>query len=189
MSSDKILTKDEQKYLLALARNVISMAAEGREFYDPKFFSSSLQKKLGAFVTLHKNSHLCGCIGYVEGIKPLQTAVVEMAHSAAFKDPRFNPVGREDVPALEIEISVLSPLKEINDVEEIKVGKHGIIIERDIYKGLLLPQVAVEYNWDRETFLIHTCIKAGLAEDAWQDKSTKIKIFTAEIFSEKDNKE
>ena len=186
MSTAVILTPDEKKYLLALARNVISMAAEDREFYDPKFFSSTMQKKLGAFVTLHKHDQLRGCIGYIEGIQPLQTTIVEMAHSAAFKDPRFTPVGREEIPALEIEISVLSPIKEIKNVEEIEVGKHGLIIEKGLNKGLLLPQVATEYNWDRETFLCHTCIKAGLSSYEWQDDKTTIKTFTAEVFSEKD---
>jgi len=106
-----------------------------------------------------------------------------MAEAAAFQDPRFPPVRVDELGELEIEISVLTPLREIKDPEEIEVGKHGIMIERPpYYSGLLLPQVATEYGWDRETFLEQTCIKAGLPPNAWRDPATRIYIFSAEIF-------
>ncbi|OGB60645.1 MAG: hypothetical protein A2Y94_03355 [Caldithrix sp. RBG_13_44_9] len=111
-----------------------------------------------------------------------------MAKSAAFNDPRFNPVVKKEIPDLEIEISVLSPLKKVKDVKEIQVGKHGIIIQQGFQRGLLLPQVATEWGWNREEFLEQTCHKAGLPADAWEDPSSEIFIFSAEIFNEKDVK-
>jgi AmmeMemoRadiSam system protein A len=105
-----------------------------------------------------------------------------MAEAAAFDDPRFPPVTKEELKDLSIEISVLTPFKQITDVSEIEVGKHGIYMERGFYSGLLLPQVATEYGWDRETFLEQTCRKAGLPPDAWKEKNTKIYIFSADIF-------
>lgn len=188
MPSSNFLTNDEKKFLLQLARDAIASEAKGEEFLSPGFFSKTLKKEQGVFVSLHKDGDLRGCIGYIEGIKPIQNSVKEMALSAAFKDPRFPPISLEELESLDIEISVLSPVKKIKYIEEIEVGKHGLIIEKDFYKGLLLPQVAVEYNWDRESFLQHTCNKAGLPQDAWKDKETKIYLFSAEIFSEKESR-
>jgi AmmeMemoRadiSam system protein A len=184
MSSLISLNKQEKKFLIQLARDVIKNMAEGKKIQKPPFFSEKLKQKYGVFVSLHKNKKLRGCIGYIEGIQPLQTAVLEMAESAAFNDPRFEPVSAVELPELEIEISVLSPLEEIEDIRKIKTGIHGIVIEKGFCKGLLLPQVATEYHWDVETFLNHTCIKAGLSQDSWRVKETKIYIFSAEIFSE-----
>lgn len=188
MASSYFLTNDEKKFLLQLARDAIASEAKEEEFPSPGFFSKTLKKEHGVFVSLHKDGDLRGCIGYIEGIKPIQISVKEMALSAAFKDPRFPPISLEELESLDIEISVLSQIKKIKCIEEIEVGKHGLIIEKDFYKGLLLPQVAVEYNWDRESFLQHTCNKAGLPQDAWKDKETKIYLFSADIFSEKDLK-
>ena len=109
---------------------------------------------------------------------------MEMAEAAALRDPRFPPVSPDELDDLEIEISVLTVPKEIHDINEIEVGKHGIIIERGFNSGLLLPQVATEYGWDRITFLEHTCRKAGLPPNAWKEKGTIIKIFSAEVFDE-----
>jgi AmmeMemoRadiSam system protein A len=144
--------------------------------------SQALMEKKGAFVTLKKGGQLRGCIGHIKGVKPLYRIVREMAVAAAFHDPRFNPVTEAELPELEIEISVLTPLRQITDVEEIEVGKHGILIEKGVQSGLLLPQVATEYGWDRKTFLEHTCRKAGLSTDAWKDKETRICTFCAEVF-------
>ena len=105
-----------------------------------------------------------------------------MAEAAAFRDPRFGPVRESELSELEFEISVLTPLKKIKDVNEIQVGKHGIYLKRGWYSGLLLPQVATEYGWDRQTFLEHTCQKAGLPSNAWKEKDTEIYIFSADIF-------
>lgn len=182
--SDPLLNQDERSFLLKLAHDVISITANGETPEKSEYFSSTLKKKLGVFVTLHKFSELRGCIGFVEGIKPLQDAVIEMAQSAAFNDPRFAPVSSEEVDDLDLEISVLSPIEEVHDIEEIEVGKHGLIVEQGFYKGLLLPQVATENNWDRTEFLQHTCRKSGLPINAWKEKNTKIYYFSAEIFTE-----
>jgi AmmeMemoRadiSam system protein A len=180
------ITPEEKKYLLALARKMIIAKTEGINISDDNYFSDTLKESSGVFVTLHKNGQLRGCIGYVEGIKPLQEAVIEMSLSAAFEDPRFPPVEKDELKDIELEISVLSPLQTISNIDKILVGKHGLVIEKGFYRGLLLPQVAAEYNWNREEFLEHTCQKAGLPQNSWKDPSTKIQIFSAEIFSETD---
>jgi len=182
--SINMLNDNERAFLLKLARNVISKTSNGEEIDSLDYYSDTLSSKLGVFVTLHKYGELRGCIGYVEGIRPLQDAVIEMAQSAAFNDPRFDPVSSDEVDDLELEISVLSPIEEVKNIDEIVIGKHGLIIEQGFYKGLLLPQVATENNWDRTDFLQHTCRKSGLPVNAWQDKNTKIYFFSAEIFSE-----
>lgn len=178
------LTVDEKRYLLTLARQIIEFKTNDKDFEREDYFSNTLKEKRGVFVTLTKSQQLRGCIGYVEGLKPLQIAVEEMSLAASFNDPRFPPVEKEEVNELEIEISVLSPLEKIADPEEIEIGKHGLIIEQGFMRGLLLPQVATEYNWDVQTFLEQTCQKAGLPAGAWKDESTTIQIFSADIFSE-----
>ena len=179
-------TKEDKIFLLKLARNVISAECRGEHYRIPPYTSKVFDEPRGAFVTLHKHGQLRGCIGYIEPIKPLVETIVEMAKAAAFNDWRFPPVKAEEVPELDIEISILSPIKEIKDTNEIVVGKHGIIITRGMHRGLLLPQVATEWGWDREKFLEQTCLKAGLPTDAWKEKGTKIEIFSAEIFNEKE---
>ncbi len=186
-NSEDLLQPEETKFLLNLARQVVTDTANSVNSDPPGYFSDNLKMKLGVFVTLHKNTELRGCIGFIEGLKPLQDAVIEMANSAAFHDPRFAPVTSDEVDDLDIEISVLSPVREIKETNEIVVGKHGLIIEQGFYKGLLLPQVATENNWDKNAFLQYTCRKAGLPIDAWQEKSTKISIFSSDIFSEKEH--
>jgi AmmeMemoRadiSam system protein A len=137
-------------------------------------------------VTLHKDGKLRGCIGHIRAKKPLVETIVEMAEAAAFQDPRFPPVSSQELDQLDYEISVLTPLRRIKDVEEIQVGIHGIYLKRGGSSGLLLPQVATEWGWDRTTFLEHTCTKAGLPEDAWKDTKTEIYIFSADVFSPDD---
>ena len=185
--SEFSLTPEEKKYLLSLARQTIILRADDKPSPETDFYSTTLKQTAGVFVTLNKNHQLRGCIGYVEGIKPLQNAVEEMALTAAFEDPRFDPVCSDEIKELQIEISILSPLNTISDIQQIEVGTNGLIIEKGLFKGLLLPQVAAEYGWDRVTFLEQTCLKAGLPKDAWKEESTKIQTFTAEIFSESDN--
>lgn len=185
-NSESLLQPEEIKFLLNLARQVITDTANSIKIKNKSYFSDTLKEEFGVFVTLHKNAELRGCIGYIEGIKPLQDAVIDMAKSAAFNDPRFAPVTADEVDDLEIEVSVLSPVREIKSIDEIIIGRHGLIIEQGFYKGLLLPQVATENNWDRDDFLQYTCRKAGLPTDAWQDKTTKISIFSSEIYSETD---
>jgi|Deesub1362B_J571_1020462.scaffolds.fasta_scaffold22189_2 AmmeMemoRadiSam system protein A len=180
------LTDEEKKYLLRLARETIRAKTEKKEPQVAPPTSKILHEKRGAFVTLHKMGQLRGCIGYIEGIKPLYLTIVDMAEAAAFNDPRFPPVAKQEVEDLDIEISVLTPLEKIDDPQKIEVGKHGILVRKGPFQGLLLPQVATEYGWDRETFLDQTCIKAGMAPGCWKDPATEIYIFSADIFSEKD---
>ncbi|MBI4652001.1 AmmeMemoRadiSam system protein B [Candidatus Desantisbacteria bacterium] len=179
------LTKDVKKELLKIARDTIfSYIKEGKilEFKNvtnPKFLT-----KQGAFVTITENHNLRGCIGTFVSDKPLYNTIVEMAVSSAAKDPRFPSLAKEELKDISIEISVLSELKRIKNVDEIKVGTHGIYIIRGYYRGVLLPQVATEYGWDRDTFLQQTCYKAGLPADAWRDTKTEIYIFSAQVFNE-----
>lgn len=176
------LTEEEKKVLHHIAKTVIEHKAKGKPVPDFKIDSPILKENRGAFVTIHKKGQLRGCIGYIEGHGPLHRTIEEMAEAAAFRDPRFTPVKEKELPELDLEISVLTPLKRINDVSEIQVGKHGIYIKKGWYSGLLLPQVATEYGWDRQTFLEHTCQKAGLPSNSWKEKDTEIYIFSADIF-------
>ncbi len=178
--------RDTRIFLLQYARSIIreNLGMKTEKIERPS--SPILEEKRGGFVTLKMNGRLRGCIGYIEAAKPLLETVAEMAYSAAFSDYRFEPVAKEEVDELTIEISVLSPVRETKDPSEIEVGRHGIIISALGQRGLLLPQVAVEYGWDRDTFLDHTCVKAGLPRDAWRKSMTTIEIFSAEIFSEED---
>lgn len=184
--ADQQLTPEEKKYLLELARKTVAQALAGARPDLPDPPSPTLKEKRGAFVTLHTRSsgQLRGCIGYVEAIKPLAQSVQEMSLAAALRDPRFYPVKARELPDLKVEISVLSPLQKISDIKEIQVGQHGLVIRRGGFSGLLLPQVATEYNWSREEFLGHTCQKAGLPSDAWKQKDAAIYIFSAEVFGE-----
>jgi AmmeMemoRadiSam system protein A len=176
------LNNEEKQFLHQLVITTITDAFDGKETPFTDYFSETLKQKYGVFVTLKTKGNLRGCIGYVEGIKPLQEAVGDMALSAAFKDPRFTPLQKGELDDLQVEISVMSPLEEITSPDEIIVGTHGLVIEKGVNRGLLLPQVATEYHWDKETFLAHTCLKAGLPKEAWQDKETKILVFAANVF-------
>ncbi len=179
------LNSEEGQSLLRLAReaicNHLDRRSEGERSSLP-----GLQEKRGLFVTLHKKGYLAGCMGCFRSEDPLIDTVKEMALSAAFRDPRFESVIKEDLEEIDIEISILSPLREIKDVNEISVGTHGIYITKGMNRGVLLPQVAMEQGWDRDTFLAHTCLKAGLPEDGWKERA-KIEIFSAQIFGEKEN--
>jgi AmmeMemoRadiSam system protein B/AmmeMemoRadiSam system protein A len=177
------LTAEEKAELLKIARDVVERHCRGEKPPKPAVESSTLHEPRGAFVTLHKDGKLRGCIGHLRAQKPLIETIIEMAEAAAFRDPRFPPVTSEELGQLQYEISVLTPLRRIKDVEEIRVGIHGIYMKRGGSSGLLLPQVATEWGWDRTTFLEHTCTKAGLPEDAWRDKKTEIYIFSADVFS------
>lgn len=176
------LSPEEKSLLLYLARAAIEARCRGDLPPYSDVESPSLNESKGAFVTLHKHGRLRGCIGQIRAIQPLASTVVEMAAAAAFDDPRFPPVRREELEELDVEISVLSALERISDVEQIEVGKHGIYLKREGCAGLLLPQVASEWGWDRITFLEHTCQKAGLPKNAWKDQKTEIYIFSADVF-------
>ncbi|NWF92876.1 MAG: AmmeMemoRadiSam system protein A [Syntrophaceae bacterium] len=176
------LSEEEKKTLHHIAKTVIENMARGRPVPEFSVNAPTLKENRGAFVSIHKKGQLRGCIGYIEGRGPLYKTVEEMAEAAAFRDPRFPPVTEKELKDLNIEISVLTPLRKISDINEIEVGKHGIYIKKGWYSGLLLPQVATENGWDRQTFLEHTCLKAGLPPNAWKDRTTEIYIFSADIF-------
>ncbi|MCD6293117.1 MAG: AmmeMemoRadiSam system protein A [Deltaproteobacteria bacterium] len=179
---DFALTDLEKKYLREQVAAVIKARLEGGAVPDEVPESAVLKEKRGAFVTLKKGGDLRGCIGYIEAFKPLYQTIREMASAAAFNDPRFSELTSREWPEIEIELSVLTPLREIDDPDIIEVGKHGLLIRHGNASGLLLPQVAVEYGWSRDEFLAHTCHKAGLAPDCWRRSGTKIYIFSADIF-------
>jgi AmmeMemoRadiSam system protein A len=180
-----MLTVEERRYLLDLARSAISSRLGGGDRPAAVPDSPRLLEPSGAFVTLHRHGALRGCIGLVQAVKPLHQAVREMAVSAAFEDPRFPPLRPEELDDVEVEISVMSPLKRVRSAAEIRVGEHGLLMKRGFHQGLLLPQVATEQGWERDTFLRHTCFKAGMSGDCWKDPSTEIYVFSAEVFSEK----
>ncbi len=178
------LSAADQELLFRVARDSIKAHLKGQEDPLPPDPPPILAQPLGVFVSLHRQGRLRGCIGYLEAVAPLITAVQEMAVSAAFRDPRFPPLREEELDDLEIEISVLSPMRQVKNVDEIQVGRDGLYIEQGLCRGLLLPQVATQCGWDRLTFLRQTCCKAGLPENAWEDPSTKIYAFSADILHE-----
>ena len=180
------LTAKDKDNLLDIAKKAIVAKVNNKDLPQLTVDSETIQEKRGAFVTLKKHGYLRGCIGYIKAYKPLGETVQEMAIAAAFHDPRFPSLMPDEVQDLTFEISVLSPLKRIKNIKEIEVGKHGLYIVRGYKSGLLLPQVAVEYKWDRETFLKETCCKAGLPMQAWMDKETEIYIFSADYFGDTD---
>ena len=179
------LTKEQQKMLLNLARSAIREVLEETKERKTAILDPVFREKRGAFVTLKVEGRLRGCIGYPLPNKPLQETVSEMAVAAASQDYRFKSLGREELPHTRIEISILSLPSEVKDPAQIEVGRHGLIISKGLAKGLLLPQVPVEYGWDRETYLRHACLKAGLDENEWK-KGVTIEVFTAQVFSEED---
>ncbi len=172
---------EERKLLLRFAHGSIRARLHGRSF-DPPEPTAHLAEKRGAFTTLHIGARLRGCIGYIIAASPLYRTVIETASAAAFEDPRFMPLRETEVPLLQIEVSVLSPIAPIRS-EDVEIGKHGLMISHHGHRGLLLPQVPIEWGWDRERFLAETCRKAGLPSDAWRHGAT-IEAFTAEVFSE-----
>jgi AmmeMemoRadiSam system protein A len=181
-----MLNPDQRTTLLRLARQSIEAALEGRRpEVDLSALDQDLKRPSGAFVTLNERSgDLRGCIGSIEAVAPLAQAVASSAVNAAVRDPRFYPVTREELPDLHIEISVMSPIVPVQDVSEIEVGRDGLIVSRGSRAGLLLPQVATDYGWDRDTFLRQTCIKAGLPPDCWHSPDCRIEKFSAEVFGE-----
>ena len=182
-----MLNQEQRNQLLRIARDAIQAVLDGRRpELDPATLDEDLRRPAGAFVTLRtKDGHdLRGCIGSIQAVAPLAQSVLSNAVNAAFQDPRFFPLRREELKDVELEISVMSPIETVRDVEEIEVGRDGLIISRGGRAGLLLPQVATEYDWDRDTFLSQTCVKAGLPPDAWRGGNCRIERFSAEVFSE-----
>ena len=177
------LNTEEKTLLLRLARKSVEAAVRNVRMELPAEVPSALRISAGAFVSLHKQGHLRGCVGYVQPVQPLYHTVIEAARASALHDIRFEPVRPEELRDVEIEISVLSPLQEIHPVE-VQVGGHGLMVSQGRARGLLLPQVAVEHHWQREQFLEETCRKADLSPDAWR-RGAKVEAFTAEVFNER----
>lgn len=182
---------DERRFLLALARQAVTAAAAGTQLPDPADVAASFGLDLGArfaepcgaFVTLTSDGRLRGCIGYIEGIKPLVEAIVDNAVSAATGDPRFPAVTPEDVPGLHVEVSALTPLRPVDGPQDIEIGRHGILLSRGHNRAVFLPQVAPSQGWDLETTLSQLALKAGLASDAWRT-GCSFQVFEAEILEE-----
>ncbi|MFH1309914.1 MAG: AmmeMemoRadiSam system protein B [Candidatus Omnitrophota bacterium] len=185
-----MLNKAQKKELLTLARDSIKLYLENGKRLDAKTDDSLLNEDMGAFVTLHENGRLRGCIGRIIATGSLCLAVRDMAIAAAVQDPRFRSLSLDELGKVDIEISVLSPMKKINDSNEIVMGKHGVMVKSGLKSGVYLPQVADETGWDRETFMNSLCTnKAGLSQDAWKTGECEIYIFTAEVFGEPTNPE
>ena len=179
------LSDAEKSELLALARKSVEHVVRNSDAYDPPASASAtLNQERGAFTTLHKNGELRGCIGYTSAAKPLYITIRDTATLAAMRDPRFSQVSAEELPSLSYEISVLSPLRRVTDVQQIKVGEHGLLMKNGDSEGLLLPQVPTEQKWDRQTFLEQTCRKAGMNANCWKVDETDIFSFTAVVFGE-----
>jgi AmmeMemoRadiSam system protein B/AmmeMemoRadiSam system protein A len=190
-TEEGVLDGKERRFLLALARRVVEAVARGdrppaiktvaEESGTP--WTPRLQDKRGAFVTLTCGGHLRGCIGYIEGLKPLFEAVADNAAAAASRDPRFAPVRADELAGIRIEISALTPLRKIRGSEEIALGRHGILLRKGRAQAVFLPQVAPEQGWDLPTTLDHLALKAGLPRDGWR-QNAKFEIFEAEVFAE-----
>ena len=187
-----MLTKEEGEKAVKFAREVVDRYVKGEKIED-RDLGEKFREKSGAFVTIltYPDRGLRGCIGIPEPIYDLKTSIIESAKSAT-RDPRFPPLTREELPNIIIEVTILTPprLIEVKSpkeyLEKIKIGRDGLIVEKGFYRGLLLPQVPVEWKWDVEEFLSQTCIKAGLPPDAWIDEDTKVYSFQGQIFAERE---
>jgi uncharacterized protein (TIGR00296 family) len=187
-----MLTEEEGKMGLRLARAAIERyLSESTRLKAPEDLPASFEEKRGVFVTLNKYGNLRGCIGYPYPVFKLKDAIIDSAISAAVGDPRFPPVTREEFEDVTIELTVLS-MPQVLKVKpkelptHIEIGRHGLIVKRGLYQGLLLPQVATEYNWSAEEFLCQTCWKAGLPQDAWLEEETEVSTFEGQIFKEEE---
>lgn len=176
------LSNEDKESLHSIVRNAISNRLLKQSPADTLPPSARLEEHHGAFVTLKIRDILRGCIGCIEPRAPLFRIVGDMAIQAAFSDPRFPPLSIAELDNISVEISVLTPFRDIRGLEEIEVGKHGLFVRRGAQSGLLLPQVAAEHGWNRTQFLEWTCQKAGLPRDAWKDPEIRIQIFSADVF-------
>ncbi len=177
------LSNQEQQLLLIIARGAVRSHLAEAPFRKPEITSDSLCAPCGVFVSIHRENQLRGCIGRIEAQSPLFETTAECAVSAAVSDPRFPPVKIEELEALSFEISVLSVPEKVVSLDRIDVGRHGLLVEHDGKRGLLLPQVAVNWGWDRFEFLSQTCVKAGLPPDTWK-ANAQIFAFDALVFAE-----
>ncbi len=184
-ADEKVVTPGEETELLKLARATVEDFVRNKKVTPYTPASPGLQQKLGAFVTLRENGQLRGCIGQFEASGPLSAVIQQMAVAAASQDPRFRPVGPEELDKLEYEISILSPLRKVPNADGIELGKHGVQISKGFNHGVFLPQVATETGWTKEQFLSELCTqKAGLPADCWKDPGVALDVFTAQVFAE-----
>src|SRR5271156_5083592 len=181
------LAEREKQLLLQLARSALALgvAAGAANKPSPQDFPNEefLLQPAGAFVTLHRRGRLRGCVGQLPGRDSLAEVVAHCARSAALHDSRFDPVQATELSEIEIEVSVLSALEDVT-LEAIEAGKHGLVVSQGRARGVLLPQVASQFNWGAQRFLEETCVKAGLDRDAWKNPATRVQAFTAEVFAE-----
>ncbi len=183
---EQLLTLSQKKELLRIARQTVSLFIREKKVYEPQTDDPRLKEVMGVFVTLHKKGALRGCIGNIVGSQPLYLGVRDMAIASSTEDPRFPPVKEEEIDMLDIELSVLSPLKKVSGSEEIVLGRHGVLVRSGYRSGVYLPQVAGETGWDKEQFLSSLCAhKAGLPSNAWKTGHCEMFVFTAEVFGEK----
>ncbi|MEE9145408.1 MAG: AmmeMemoRadiSam system protein A [Candidatus Binatia bacterium] len=176
---------DSQKLLLQLSRQILESFVRGTEKQVEKINDPHLLiTQYGAFVSLHKGQDLRGCIGTCFPTRPLYEIIIEMTEAAASRDQRVYSIQQSELPDIHIDISILSPLQLANDPLSLEVGKHGLFISSGEKRGVLLPQVAIQYGWDMETFLCQTCLKAGLSKDTWKERETKVSCFSALIIEE-----
>ncbi len=182
------LTENEKAYLLKLARNTVEAAVKKQKEPDASDAPAKLKEKGAAFVTIKKNGELRGCIGHIIAYMPLVDCIKSVGASAALQDPRFPPMKPDELAKVEVEVSVLTPPEKVNDLEKIVVGKHGLIMKNGTNQGVLLPQVPVEWGWEKETFLKQTCHKAGLSQNCYKDPKTEIYAFEAIVFNEGNKK-
>jgi AmmeMemoRadiSam system protein A len=184
-----MLQETERTELLQLARSTLESHFKTGKIPECHSACKNLRAHKGAFVSLHNEGRLRGCIGQLAPDQELFKVVQSCVLSAALEDPRFLPVTADEISGLSIEISVLTPFHRLRSPEAIEVGRHGLLVTRGFHRGLLLPQVATEYGWDKETFLAQTCRKAGLPESAWHDPETTVHTFEAEVFSDQKQEE
>jgi len=180
-----MMSDPDRQRLLMLARGAIVAQVTDAPVPAADESTGVMATRAGAFVTIHNHGELRGCIGHVEPDEALGRLIPRMAVAACSSDPRFPGVDARELSNIDLEISVLGPLEAIASPEEFEIGRHGLVVEFEWHRGLLLPQVATEWNWDRETFLAHTCQKAGLPRDAWR-RGAKLFRFEAEVFGEHD---
>jgi len=183
----ELLNEDEKGTLLGLARQTLETYLQSNSFPQVSLqnynITPKLMEKAGVFVSIYKDGELRGCIGYIKGLVPLYQGVVENTINAATRDPRFKPMTQKEAKEVQLEISVMTPLRKIQTNEEIQVGTHGLYLVKGDHSGLLLPQVATRYGWDRLTFLKQVSLKAGLPPDAWQ-QGAEIYVFKSQVFEE-----
>ncbi|HMC77720.1 MAG TPA: AmmeMemoRadiSam system protein A [Vicinamibacterales bacterium] len=180
-----MFTDAQQRALVEIARSAVREAVTGERSREDHPDPGPLPEATGAFVTLKRDGQLRGCIGTLECRGPLVEEIARVAVSAAREDPRFDAVRPAELDGLDVEVSVLGPLEAIDphDPAAIEIGRHGLVVEQGHRRGLLLPQVAAERGWDRDTFLSHTCTKAGLSADCWQ-RGAKVYRFAADVFGD-----